>query len=109
MPAPPYMRFFVDDYCNATISLTIEEQGAYMRLLCAMWKHGGKVVHDDAVIAKILPIHINKWRKIKPRLMPFLSTDEEGHLLQSRLVAEYQFSAGDKKGTKSSTHGVTPT
>lgn len=101
MPAPPYIRFFHEAYCQDTIKLTMEEQGAYIRLLCAMWRNGGKIVHDDSVIAQSLPINTNKWFKVKPALMPFLKEDE-GFLTQNRLAIEYHFSSGDKKANKGS-------
>lgn len=40
-PTPPYMRFYVEAYCRATLSMTFEEQGVYMRLLCTLWTYGG--------------------------------------------------------------------
>lgn len=101
MPAPPYIRFFHEAYCQDTIKLTMEEQGAYIRLLCAMWRNGGKIVHDDSVIAQSLPINTNKWFKVKPALMPFLKEDE-GFLTQNRLAIEYHFSSGDKKANNGS-------
>lgn len=103
MPAPPYMRFYVDAYCKDTLALTLEEQGVYMRLLCTMWKHGGKILHNDSYIAKALPIHIHKWAKVKPQLMPFLQEHSHGYLTQKRLNLEYHFSSGDKKQNAGST------
>lgn len=107
MPAPPYMRFYVDAYCQDTLQLTMEEQGVYMRLLCAMWKHGGKILDDDLFISRALPIHINKWWKVKPSILPFLQSLETGHLTQKKLAVEYHFSSGDKSGKDGSTKGVT--
>lgn len=107
MPAPLYIRFFHEAYCQDTIKLTMEEQGAYIRLLCAMWRNGGKIVHDDSVIAQSLPINTNKWFKVKPGLMPFL-LEVDGYLTQKRLAAEYHFSSGDKKANNSSTTASAP-
>ena len=107
MPAPPYMRFYVDAFCKDTLALTMEEQGVYIRLLCAMWKHGGKILDDDLFISRALPIHINKWWKVKPSLMPFLREHSPGFLTQNRLNLEYHFSSGDKKQNDGSTRGVT--
>ena len=107
MPAPPYMRFYVKSYCKATLSLTYEEQGVYMRLLCTMWEHGGKLKDDDSYISKALPIQIHKWRKVKRQLMPFLMEHSPGFLTQNKLSDEYLFSSGDKKQNEGSTPGVT--
>ena len=107
MPAPPYMRFYVKSYCKATLSLTYEEQGVYMRLLCTMWEHGGKLKDDDSYISKALPIQIHKWRKVKRQLMPFLMEHSPGFLTQNKLSDEYLFSSGDKKQNDGTTTGVT--
>lgn len=107
MPAPPYMRFYVDAYCKDTLGLTMEEQGVYMRLLCAMWKHGGKIRDDDLFISRALPIHINKWWKVKPAIMPFLCEHSPGYLTQKKLNVEYHISSGDKSGKGAATKGVT--
>jgi uncharacterized protein YdaU (DUF1376 family) len=108
MPAPPYMRFYVKSYCKATLALTFEEQGVYMRLLCTMWEHGGRLKDDDSYIAKALPIQIHKWRKVKPQLLPFLMEHSPGYLTQNKLDEEYNKISGDKKSDDSSTTGVTP-
>lgn len=107
MPAPPYMRFYVDAYCKDTLALTMEEQGVYMRLLCAMWKHGGKILDDDLFISRALPIHINKWWKVKPSIMPFLCEHSPGYLTQQKLSTEFLISSGDKSGKNAPTQGVT--
>lgn len=113
MPAPPpYMRFYPDVYLRDTIGLTVEEQGVYMRLLCEMWQHGGKITNDDRIIAKSLLIHLNKWRKVKPQLAPYLSEHSPGYLTQKKLREEYKFSSGVmrvlKKETPQVSTGVTP-
>lgn len=102
MPAPPYIRIFHETFCQETNGLTMEEQGAYLRLLFALWRAGGRIVHDDTLIAKSLPINANKWYKIKPALMPFFH-DEDGYLSHENLAAEYLRSVGDKKANNSST------
>lgn len=107
MPAPPYMRFYVDAYCKDTLALTMEEQGVYMRLLCAMWKHGGRILDDDLFISRALPIHINKWWKVKPSIMPFLCEHSPGYLTQQKLSTEFLISSGDKSGKNVPTQGVT--
>lgn len=108
MPAPPYMRFYVDSYLKNTLGLSFEEQGAYMRLLCAMWKHGGRIADDDVIISRALPMHINKWWKVKPAIMPFLCEHSPGYLTQKKLDTEYRsISSVDKPGNEEPTQGVT--
>jgi uncharacterized protein YdaU (DUF1376 family) len=97
MPAPRYMRFFPDAYLNDTMPLTMEEQGVYMRLLCLMWMNGGKIKNDDRLIARMLGIHVNKWFKIKPKVMGYLGEHSPGYITQNRLSKEYRYSVGKSK------------
>ena len=99
MAKPKYMRFFPDAYLEDTFSLNMEEQGIYMRLLCLMWTHGGKIPSNDKMIARLLGIHSNKWRKVKPKIMPFLSELSPDFLTQKRLRSEYKHSVDKLVGT----------
>lgn len=99
MAKPKYMRFFPDAYLEDTFTLNMEEQGIYMRLLCLMWTHGGKIPSNDKMIARLLGIHSNKWRKVKPQLMPFLSEIPPDFLTQKRLRSEYKHSVDKLEGT----------
>ena len=108
MGKPPYMRFFPDAYCRETVNLTEEEQGVYMRLLCQMWMHGGKIRSDDKIIAKLLPMNLNKWLKVKKQIMPDLIEHSPGFLTQNRLRVEYAFSSGIKKESKSGAQEAAP-
>jgi len=102
------MRFYPDSYCKDTLNLTMEEQGVYMRLLCAMWRHGGKIQSDDKFLSKALPINLNKWLKVKPQIMEYLIEDSPGFLTQNKLQVEYAFSSGKKKESNSAAQGATP-
>lgn len=105
------MRFVPDDYLADTEDLELEEQGAYMRLLCKMWKRNGRIPNDDKEIARMLGVHTNKWTKIKPFLMPFFQEHSPGYLTQKRLQKEYRQSVdilAGKKNTPPVTGGVTP-
>ena len=99
MAKPKYMRFFPDAYLGDTFALNMEEQGIYMRLLCLMWTHGGKIPSDDKMIARLLGIHSNKWRKVKPQILPFLSKIPPDFLTQKRLRSEYKYSVDKLVGT----------
>ena len=91
MASPHYMRFFPDDYLNDTLSMSMEEQGVYMRLLCIMWVNGAKIRKDDRIISRMLGIHLNKWLKVKKSgIMALLSDHSSGYLTQKRLLREYK-------------------
>ncbi len=105
MPTPRYMRFFPDAYLNDTMPLTMEEQGVYMRILCLMWMNGGKIRNDDRLIARMLGIHVNKWFKVKPKVMGYLVEHSPGYVTQNRLSKEYKYSKGKSKVSTYDTEG----
>jgi uncharacterized protein YdaU (DUF1376 family) len=85
MSQAPSMPMFWDAYIGDTTHLTIEEHGAYLLLLGAMWRRNGWVPDDDRDIARILGITAAKWRKIKHRIGPFL-TFRNGQISQKNLL-----------------------
>lgn len=111
MDKPKYMRFFPDDYLEDTESMELEEQGAYMRLLCKMWKRHGRIPDDDREISRMLGVHPNKWTKLKPYVLPFFREHSPGFLTQKRLQKEYRRSVDKMLGrenTPDDTEGITP-
>jgi len=86
----PYMPFFCDAYLVDTSVLSLEAQGAYMRLLSHMWISGGAINDDDKQIARILGVHVNKWVNIRETLEGFFEKPTPGLLSQKRLQREYQ-------------------
>lgn len=123
MDKPRYMQLFCDEYLEDTEGLELEEQGAYMRLMCKMWKRDGRIPNDDREIARMLGVHTNKWTKIKPYLMPFFLEHSPGFLTQKRLRRDYKRVVDKMKGkgntpddtgedtppdTPQDTYGVTP-
>lgn len=111
MNKPPYMQLYCDQYLEDTEALELEEQGAYMRLMCKMWKRDGKIPSDDREIARMLGVHTNKWMKIKPYLMPFFLEHSPGFLTQKRLRRDYKRVVDkmkEKENTPDDTGGVTP-
>jgi len=80
MNKSPYIPFYPDSYLADTILLSLEDQGAYVRLWSLMWLHGGSLADDDSLIAKLLGIHVNKWRKIQSNLLAHLVYDSECNL-----------------------------
>jgi uncharacterized protein YdaU (DUF1376 family) len=83
----PYMTIFIGDYLADTADLTLEEQGAYFRLLAAMWWTKGWIPDDDMAIGRVLGCGTRAWRRIKPRLLRLL-TIENGEITQERLLKE---------------------
>ena len=88
MSEQPWMPLYVADYLRDTDHLTIEESGAYLHLLMAMWARDGTIPDNDHDNARRLHFRIDKWRRVKERLMPFLARAENGNLTQKRLYNE---------------------
>jgi uncharacterized protein YdaU (DUF1376 family) len=72
MSQAPSMPMFWDAYLADTTHLSLDEHGAYLLLLAAMWRRNGSVPDDDKDNARILGISVAKWKKVKARLNGFL-------------------------------------
>ena len=90
MSSAPSMPLFPDAYLADTTHLSTEEHGAYFLLLMAMWRRSGSVPNDDKDLARIVGLTVSKWLKIKARLMPFL-TIENDEISQKRLKKEWKY------------------
>ena len=88
MSRNPYMPLYIEAFLADTAGLTLEEQGAYIRLLCHMWINCGKLVDNNKVIARILGVHVNKWLKIRQNLEGYLPSNPPGYLSNPRLQKE---------------------
>jgi uncharacterized protein YdaU (DUF1376 family) len=88
----PAFRFYPDDYLSddAVEMMSLEEQGAYMRLICHAWKKrpSGYLPNDDQVLAGLSRLG-DRWASSKATIMrAFRVTDDGTQLYQKRLVAE---------------------
>ena len=87
MAAPPYMKLYVGDYHGDTTHLTTVEHGAYLLLLMAMWRAGGKLPRDDKRMAALTKLSASDWAEIKATIMEFF-TVSGGSVSHKRIVAE---------------------
>ncbi len=69
----PAMPFYTDAYLADTTHLTTEEHGAYLLLLFAAWRSPGcSLRDDDAFLARVAKVTLDRWRKrLRPVLAPF--------------------------------------
>jgi uncharacterized protein YdaU (DUF1376 family) len=83
-----WMPLYIRDYNEDTAHLSCEQDGAYGRLLRAMWIYGG--VPDDAgALAKLCGVTRTYWiRRLQPAIKPLLLTLPDGRLSQKRLQKE---------------------
>lgn len=87
MSAPPYMKLYVMDYIGDTLELSTEEHGAYLLLLMAMWRAGGKLPRDARRLAQISRCDEASWARIESTLMPYFLI-KGGSISQRRLTKE---------------------
>jgi len=89
MTTTPYMQLYISDYIADTQHLSTEQHGAYLLLLMAMWRNGGKLQNDNTKLSRIARVSLRRWHLIANEVMEFF--DIEGDIItQKRLVEEYQ-------------------
>lgn len=87
MSAPPYMPMYVADYHADTTHLGRGEHGAYLLLLMAMWRAGGRLPSDDARLARLAMCTPDEWTEIRPTIMEFFKR-RGGHITHKRISLE---------------------
>lgn len=91
MSGPAALPIFGDAYLADTQHLTLEEHGAYFKLLLCAWRSTpARLPADDKRIATMLGISAGKWGKLKPAVMAFWTLTESGWE-QKRLTKERKF------------------
>lgn len=78
----PAFQFYADDFLAGTMTMTNEERGAYITLLCLQWSKGFISSHDCDRITVGMPPHSQAICRAK------FQADANGNLRNSRLEAE---------------------
>lgn len=60
---------YPDDWLAATYSMSLEHEGAYWRVCCLIYSHGGPIDDDDRMMALNMRISTRRWRTIKTDLV----------------------------------------
>jgi uncharacterized protein YdaU (DUF1376 family) len=111
----PHMPLFVDAYLGDTMHLSLEEHGAYLKLLMIAWRTKDCALpDDDRRIATMLGVTAKRWTEIlRPSIAPFWDI-AEGRWTQKKLlkvrqhaesVSEKRKEAGGKRQTAKSLNG----
>lgn len=87
MSAPPYMKLYVADYLADTLHLTRGEHGAYLLLLMAMWRAGGKLPATDAKLAQITKCTAREWAEVRGTVLDLFQR-RGGQITHKRLNEE---------------------
>lgn len=101
---PPYFPFYPDDWldCEKIFKMDLECEGAYIRVLSALWKKGGYIPDDSRWCCNILRCKPAKWKKIRKVLVEDSQVllSENGKIFNRRLNEELEVFL--KKSQKSS-------
>jgi uncharacterized protein YdaU (DUF1376 family) len=87
MTAPPYMPLYVGDYLADTTHLDGLASGAYLHLLMAMWRAGGKLPANDDKLRRLTKLTPAQWERVRDQVMEFF-TRRGGSLTHKRLSKE---------------------
>lgn len=89
MSAPASIPVFGDAYLADTQHLTLEEHGAYFKLMIVAWRSPNCALpDDDRRIATMLGVGAKKWAALRPAVMAFWTLGTDGWQ-QKRLLKEY--------------------
>lgn len=72
--------FNVQEFTMDTSWLTLEEVGAYTRLLCLAWADTpvGSLPDNDDLLARMLLVNVAKWQEMKPAVMRLFKLGADG-------------------------------
>ena len=87
----PYMKFWIPDYTSKTHHLSVQEHGAYIRLLMIAWTTPGCSIPDDAAwIRRRLRVSEEEFSEfVKPIIDEFWTKDDH-RLYQKRQRKEFE-------------------
>ena len=65
MSSPPYMKLYVAEYLAETTILDVVGHGAYLLILMAMWRKGGKLARTDDNLRRIAQCSPEQWASVR--------------------------------------------
>lgn len=81
------MPLYVGDYLADTVHLDGMASGAYLHLLMAMWRAGGKLPADEKKLARLTKLTPDQWKRVSDTVMEFF-TRRGGSITHKRLSKE---------------------
>ena len=105
MSARPWYKRFPSDFITGTISLTLEEAGAYSYIIDLIHDRGGAIPDDPQWIARVCGCSTRKWKTIRERLIQAGKiTQNDGFISSER--AQNDAENGAKEARKLAESGV---
>lgn len=85
MSKRPWMKLYVQDFVADTEHLNAAQTGAYFLLICSYWTRGN-LPRSDAELARIARMTPVQWRRNKPIVSAFFSSDWKHKRVESELA-----------------------
>ena len=102
--AAPYIPLYIADYHVDTTHLNRSEHGAYLLLLMAMWRAGGKLPRSDDKLARLAKCTPDEWDEIKDTILEFFVIC--GGLIKHKRITK-EFSKYETKILSAQKGGIT--
>ena len=104
MASMAFFKFYPDDYDAATAHLTLEEDGAYMRLLRLCWRSPGcSIPNDPKWIQRKMRVSAEDYERIVAPIIAEFFHSSGARIASNRLSSEWQ--AASKTSVKHSEAG----
>jgi uncharacterized protein YdaU (DUF1376 family) len=71
------MPLWIGDYLSGTMLLTTEQHGAYLLMIMAAWKEGGRLPNVAEQLQAIARLPPARWKVHEPMLRPFFQVTPE--------------------------------
>ena len=91
-----FMPIWIGDYLADTNHLTAEEHGAYLLLLMAAWRRGGRLPTDPAILSRMASVPRGRWDRVWASIGGFFTADGDT-LVQNRLTEELTKAMGRRE------------
>lgn len=82
-----FMPIYIGDYLADTTELAAEEHGAYLLLMFAAWRRGGRLPNDQEQLRRAARVSERRWQKVWGMIARFFTVDGDA-LIQVRLNQE---------------------
>jgi uncharacterized protein YdaU (DUF1376 family) len=92
-----FMPLYVGDYLADTSHLDAEQHGAYLLLLMAAWRRGGRLPNDPVQLARIACCPQRRWLRVWGIIAHFFQLDG-AELIQRRVTRELDRAQRAKEG-----------
>ena len=94
-----WMPLFIGDFLRETAHLSTEERGAYLLLQMHFWVSAKGLPDDDARLANITGLPLDRWLAMREVLAPFYVIDD-GRWRHESLQAEWMKAKGRREANQ---------